>query len=118
MLSLEDQIKRIDVEQVTGYVFDKASRRLALAVNDITNKQHQLQLVDLNTHKKIVVFDSLSQQIGALALAKMVVGLHLRRAKTASYLMAAAISYRWSICSLAKSVPLSHPSGNLIATQV
>lgn len=70
LLSLEDQIKRIDVEQVTGYVFDKASRRLALAVNDITNKQHQLQLVDLNTHKKIVVFDSLSQQIGALALAK------------------------------------------------
>ncbi|MGI2128219.1 prolyl oligopeptidase family serine peptidase [Shewanella oncorhynchi] len=70
LLSLEDQTKRIDVEQVTGYVFDKASRRLALAVNDITNKQHQLQLVDLNTHKKIVVFDSLSQQIGALALAK------------------------------------------------
>lgn len=70
LLSLEDQTKRIDVEQVTGYVFDKANRRLALAVNDITNKQHQLQLVDLNTHKKIVVFYSLSQQIGALALAK------------------------------------------------
>ena len=70
LLSLEDQTKRIDVEQVTGYVFDKASRRLALAVNDITNKQHQLQLVDLNTHKKTVAFDSLSQQIGALALAK------------------------------------------------
>ncbi|WP_173497066.1 prolyl oligopeptidase family serine peptidase [Shewanella sp. ISTPL2] len=70
LLSLEDQTKRIDVEQVTGYVFDKASRRLALAVNDITNKQHQLQLVDLNTHKKTVAFDSPSQQIGALALAK------------------------------------------------
>lgn len=70
LLSLEDQTKRIDVEQVTDYVFDKASRRLALAVNDITNKQHQLQLVDLNTHKKTVAFDSLSQQIGALALAK------------------------------------------------
>ncbi|MGI2210823.1 prolyl oligopeptidase family serine peptidase [Shewanella oncorhynchi] len=70
LLSLEDQTKRIDVEQVTGYVFDKANRRLALAVNDITNKQHQLQLVDLNTHKKTVAFDSPSQQIGALALAK------------------------------------------------
>lgn len=70
LLSLEDQTKRIDVEQVTGYVFDKASRRLALAVNDIANKQHQLQLVDLNTHKKTVAFDSPSQQIGALALAK------------------------------------------------
>ncbi|RBP76760.1 dipeptidyl peptidase IV (DPP IV)-like protein [Shewanella putrefaciens] len=70
LLSLEDQTKRIDVEQVTGYVFDKASRRLVLAVNDITNKQHQLQLVDLNTHKKTVAFDSPSQQIGALALAK------------------------------------------------
>ena len=70
LLSLQDQTKRIDVEQVTDYVFDKASRRLALAVNDITNKQHQLQLVDLNTHKKTVAFDSLSQQIGALALAK------------------------------------------------
>lgn len=70
LLSLEDQTKRIDVEQVTSYVFDKASRRLALAVNDITNKQHQLQLVDLNTHKKTVAFDSPSQQIGALALAK------------------------------------------------
>lgn len=70
LLILEDQTKRIDVEQVTGYIFDKASRRLALAVNDITNKQHQLQLVDLNTHKKTVAFDSPSQQIGTLALAK------------------------------------------------
>ncbi|MBS0042672.1 prolyl oligopeptidase family serine peptidase [Shewanella sp. M16] len=70
LISLDDQTKRIDVEQVTGYVFDKASRRLALAVNDIANKQHQLQLVDLNTHKKTVAFDSPSQQIGALALAK------------------------------------------------
>lgn len=70
LISLDDQTQRIDVEQVTGYVFDKASRRLALAVNDIANKQHQLQLVDLHTHQKTVAFDSPSQQVGALALAK------------------------------------------------
>ncbi|MCI2962249.1 prolyl oligopeptidase family serine peptidase [Shewanella sp. N2AIL] len=70
LLSLDDQTQRIDVEQVTGYVFDKGSRRLALAVNDIANKQHQLQLVDLRTHQKTVAFDSPSQQVGALALAK------------------------------------------------
>ncbi|MEN8618849.1 S9 family peptidase [Shewanella baltica] len=70
LISLDGQAQRIDVEQVTGYVFDKASRRLALAVNDIANKQHQLQLVDLLTHQKNVVFDSPSQQVGALALAK------------------------------------------------
>lgn len=70
LISLDDQTKRIDVEQVTGYVFDKASRRLALAMNDIANKQHQLQLVDLHTHQKTVAFDSPSQQVGALALAK------------------------------------------------
>ncbi|MGI2096345.1 prolyl oligopeptidase family serine peptidase [Shewanella glacialipiscicola] len=70
LLSLENQTQQIDIEQVTGYVFDKGNRRLALAVNDIANKQHQLQLVDLNTNKKTVVFDSPSQQVGALALAK------------------------------------------------
>lgn len=70
LISLDSQTQRIDVEQVTGYVFDKASRRLALAVNDIANKQHQLQLVDLHTHQKTVAFDSPSQQVGALALAK------------------------------------------------
>ncbi|MGI1987241.1 prolyl oligopeptidase family serine peptidase [Shewanella glacialipiscicola] len=70
LLSLENLTQQIDIEQVTGYVFDKNSRRLALAVNDITNKQHQLQLVDLKTHKKTVVFDSSNQQVGALALAK------------------------------------------------
>lgn len=70
LLSLENQTQQIDIEQVTGYVFDKGNRRLALAVNDIANKQHQLQLVDLNTNKKTVVFDSSSQQVGALALAK------------------------------------------------
>ena len=70
LLSLENQTQQIDIEQVTGYVFDKGNRRLALAVNDIANKQHQLQLVDLNTNKKTVVFDSPSQQVGVLALAK------------------------------------------------
>ena len=70
LLSLENQTQQIDIEQVTGYVFDKGNRRLALAVNDIANKQHQLQLVDLNTNKKTVVFDSPNQQVGALALAK------------------------------------------------
>ncbi|GIU09730.1 S9 family peptidase [Shewanella morhuae] len=70
LLSLENLTQQIDIEQVTGYVFDKNSRRLALAVNDITNKQHQLQLVDLKTHKKTVIFDSSNQQVGALALAK------------------------------------------------
>lgn len=70
LLSLEDQTKRIDVEHVTAYVFDKDSRRLALAVNNSAEQQHQLQLVDLQTLKQSTVFESTTQQIGALALAK------------------------------------------------
>lgn len=70
LISLEDQTKRIDVEQVTAYAFDKESRRLALAVNHSAEQQHQLQLIDLKTYLQSTVFKSASQQIGALALAK------------------------------------------------
>ncbi|MCL1088433.1 prolyl oligopeptidase family serine peptidase [Shewanella profunda] len=70
LINLENQTQRIDAEHVTAYAFDKDSHRLALAVNDIANQQHQLHLVDLKSHQQSTVFESTSQQIGALALAK------------------------------------------------
>ncbi len=70
LINLENQAQRIDAEHVTAYVLDKDSRRLALAINDIANQRHQLRLVDLTSQQQSTVFESNSQQIGALALAK------------------------------------------------
>jgi hypothetical protein len=70
LVHLSAPSQRVDVENVTAYSFAKDSRRLALAVNDIEAKQHQLQLVDLKNYKKSTAFESQTQQVGALALAK------------------------------------------------
>ncbi|MCD8560448.1 MAG: prolyl oligopeptidase family serine peptidase [Shewanella xiamenensis] len=70
LVNLSSPSQRVDLEHVTAYQFDKDSRRLAVAVNDIEAKQHQLQLIDLKNYKKSTAFDSQTQQIGALALSK------------------------------------------------
>jgi len=70
LVNLSSPSQRVDVEHVTAYHFDKDSRRLAIAVNDIEAKQHQLQLIDLKNYKKSTAFESQHQQIGALALSK------------------------------------------------
>lgn len=70
LVNLSSPSQRVDVEHVTAYHFDKDSRRLAIAVNDIEAKQHQLQLIDLTNYKKSTAFESQHQQIGALALSK------------------------------------------------
>ncbi|PIW59534.1 prolyl oligopeptidase family serine peptidase [Shewanella sp. CG12_big_fil_rev_8_21_14_0_65_47_15] len=70
LVNLSSPSQRVDLEHVTAYYFDKDSRRLAVAVNDIEAKQHQLQLIDLKDYKKSTAFESQTQQVGALALAK------------------------------------------------
>ncbi|ESE40051.1 peptidase S9 prolyl oligopeptidase [Shewanella decolorationis S12] len=70
LVNLSSPSQRVDLEHVTAYQFDKDSRRLAVAVNDIEAKQHQLQLIDLKDYKKSTAFESQTQQIGALALSK------------------------------------------------
>jgi len=70
LVNLSSPSQRVDLEHVTAYQFDKDSRRLAVAVNDIEAKQHQLQLIDLKDYKKSTAFESQIQQIGALALSK------------------------------------------------
>lgn len=70
LVNLSSPSQRVDLEHVTAYQFDKDSRRLAVAVNDIEAKQHQLQLIDLKYYKKSTAFESQTQQIGALALSK------------------------------------------------
>ncbi|MCH1928811.1 prolyl oligopeptidase family serine peptidase [Shewanella sp. A25] len=70
LVNLADKNQRIDVEHVTAYVFDKASQRLALAVNDGEAKLHSLKLISLDTYQQSTAFESSSEQIGALALAK------------------------------------------------
>lgn len=70
LVNLSSPSQRVDLEHVTAYQFDKDSRRLAVAVNDIEAKQHQLQLIDLKGYKKSTAFESQTQQIGALALSK------------------------------------------------
>ncbi|WP_133180826.1 S9 family peptidase [Shewanella decolorationis] len=70
LVNLSSPSQRVDLEHVTAYYFDKDSRRLAVAVNDIEAKQHRLQLIDLKDYKKSTAFESQTQQIGALALSK------------------------------------------------
>ncbi|EGM70779.1 prolyl oligopeptidase family serine peptidase [Shewanella sp. HN-41] len=70
LVNLSSPSQRVDVEHVTAYHFDKDSRRLALAVNDIEAKQHQLQLIDLKNYNQSTAFESQTQQIGAVALSK------------------------------------------------
>ncbi|QYJ77866.1 prolyl oligopeptidase family serine peptidase [Shewanella acanthi] len=70
LVNLNNPQLRIDVEHVTAYVFDKASQRLALAVNDGEAKLHSLKLISLDTYQQSTAFESSSEQIGALALAK------------------------------------------------
>ncbi|MEL4279356.1 S9 family peptidase [Shewanella mangrovisoli] len=70
LVNLSSPSQRVDLEHVTAYYFDKDSRRLAVAVNDIEAKQHQLQLIDLKDYKKSTAFESQTQQIGAVSLSK------------------------------------------------
>ncbi|ABI39790.1 peptidase S9, prolyl oligopeptidase active site domain protein [Shewanella sp. MR-4] len=70
LVNLSSPSQRVDLEHVTAYQFDKDSRRLAVAVNDIEAKQHQLQLIDLKDYKKSTAFESQTQQIGAVSLSK------------------------------------------------
>uniref|UniRef100_Q0HSY0 Peptidase S9, prolyl oligopeptidase active site domain protein n=1 Tax=Shewanella sp. (strain MR-7) TaxID=60481 RepID=Q0HSY0_SHESR len=70
LMNLSSPSQRVDLEHVTAYQFDKDSRRLAVAVNDIEAKQHQLQLIDLKDYKKSTAFESQTQQIGAVSLSK------------------------------------------------